>query len=112
MPTALKAPSLFTIYSIHDPDTREPFYIGQTTDLARRVRDHLRTRDKAHSAERIAALLERGVTPFFRILHQTTSRQEADDLEWREIGKHINAGHTLSNAASEINAARIRGYVK
>jgi predicted GIY-YIG superfamily endonuclease len=109
MPDHDDGPSIaWTIYTIHCPHTGKPFYVGQTLNFPRRVKDHLRVRQNASSAPRIKALLAENITPYFRILHKTETRKEADRLEMLEIQRHLSDGYALENAASELNAARKR----
>jgi hypothetical protein len=96
----------WTIYSIHDPRTDRPFYVGQTLNLPRRIFEHLKQRDKASSAVSIGGLLDARLVPTFRIIAVCSNRQDADRVEFEEIAIHLAAGFELANSESEINHAR------
>ena len=95
-----------TIYSINDPETGVPLYIGQTVNLSRRIREHLKLRPGKASTKFLEPMLRAGVDPEFVTLAVVPDRKTADAIEIEEINNALDAGHSLYNAAHELNRAR------
>ncbi|MEI8109109.1 MAG: GIY-YIG nuclease family protein, partial [Verrucomicrobiota bacterium] len=98
--------SVWKIYSISELGALLPFYIGQTVNLPRRIKEHLSARAKASSAAKIAAMMGCDELPVFRILATCHSRAEADAQELRGIAHALANGACLENAKQEMRAAQ------
>ncbi|WP_170366604.1 GIY-YIG nuclease family protein [Ruegeria arenilitoris] len=94
-----------TIYSINDPETGDPLYIGQTVNFQRRKKEHLKLRPGKASTEFLEPMLAAGVEPEFSIIAVVENRKSADAREVEEIRKAQAAGYELFNHISEKNRA-------
>lgn len=97
---------MFTVYSIAAPGALEPFYIGHTMQLPRRIRDHLDPARPEASRQRIAAMLAADLVPVFRILGRFETKEAAIAAEMLQIAAHVARGVPLANSANEIRLAR------
>jgi hypothetical protein len=86
------------IYGLVDPETREVRYVGKTTDLRRRLYDHLRATDESYRGRWIRSLLAKGVTPATVIL------ADVPDDDWQQaerdwIAHFETGGARLTNGS-------------
>lgn len=95
-----------TIYSIDDPETGAPLYIGQAVNLRRRIRDHMKLRPGTASAVFLEPMIRAGLEPVFTTIAVVENRSAADIREAEEIKKALDAGHKLFNATHEIVHAK------
>lgn len=72
------------IYYLQDPTNNDIRYVGKTTDLKRRLSDHIKrsSKYKFHSAVWIKSLLGKGVTP------RIVEIEKVFDNSWKEREKH------------------------
>jgi len=91
------------IYGLHDPETGELRYIGQTTtSLKERLWSHLgpsNRRKNYYSARWINSLIVRGLKPEARLRATASSREELDRLEIEHISQALASGARLTNHA-------------
>lgn len=95
----------FVIYALWHPTKREPFYIGQTQDAARRLQDHLDCRRRSTVGRTMTAIVEAGLVPWFQELDTAENLQQALQTEARETALHILAGFKLDIPPYERKAA-------
>ena len=62
-----------TIYSIDNPETGDPLYIGQTVNLPRRIKEHLNLRPGKASTEFLEPMIAAGIEPIFTGKEQDTA---------------------------------------
>lgn len=96
------------VYSLIDPRTSEPFYIGVTYDPERRYRDHLNPKEKGGRKlkNKIMSLLKQNVIPEMIFLFQNLTLKEAFDLETKliKIARDYYGKDKISNIANGGNA--------
>lgn len=82
----------YVVYLIIDPETEEPFYVGQTGDFESRQRGHLgkANHDCKRAAAKIAQLLDAGVTPAFKVVETCDSEEASLKAETRWV-EHCTA---------------------
>ncbi|TWC18942.1 MULTISPECIES: viroplasmin family protein [unclassified Pseudomonas] len=109
-PTAKAQPELhddlskqYLVYIIIDPETEEPFYVGETGNFPRRQQAHIRsanTRTK-RAAAKIAQILEKGQMPLFKAVEICESKDAALAAETQWIKRCVEKGHTVWNRIRE-----------
>lgn len=99
-----------TIYEIIDPRTGQIVYVGQTVNLPRRIKEHLKLRSGVASAAPLAAMLAANVTPSFRQV-ATVAATEAPFHEATHIARRLAEGHPLTNPPHETNLAKKRAHL-
>lgn len=67
------------VYFISDPDTKEPFYVGE--GINNRVFNHLKDKTSSEKSKRIQALLKRQKSPNIEILAHGLKKEEAVKIE-------------------------------
>ena len=91
------------IYGLHDPETGELRYIGQTrTGLKERLWSHLgpsNRRKNYHSARWVNSLVMKGLKPEARLRATASSREDLDQLEIKHIAGALAEGVRLTNHA-------------
>ena len=103
-----KGPTYVT-YVIRDPVTHDPFYVGQTSNIVKRFRSHMRrggtcTKGRSGLYPRIYRLLADGKVPFFEILERVGTLEESLKSETRWIHAFRREGHRLVNRWGEHTA--------
>ena len=93
----------YIVYLIIDPVTDEPFYVGQTSDLERRQRQHLgrANHDCKRAAAKITKILDAGMTPAFKVVEMCNSEQASLDAEKKWVEQCTARGITLWNRWKE-----------
>lgn len=110
------------VYGVCDPQTGAILYIGQTTDLNRRIIEHERQYhgSNAFRSEPARALVAAGTPPVVRVLYRLPpNRLRGKGWDsWRYDQQHLNRaealamltalrdGHPLHNSDREIRLAR------
>ena len=69
------------IYSLSDPINSEVRYVGKTTNMKKRLRDHLRDRRNNYKTSWISSLLNDGKLPIIESLEEV---EGADESVWQE----------------------------
>lgn len=99
----------YVVYVIKDPRDGDPcdwtdgtpFYVGQTHNLRRRAKQHLRDGGSAESIHplhrRLYAILQSRRVPIFQVLYRTTTRLQALETERQWALKLMAEGHPLTN---------------
>lgn len=91
----------FVVYSISDPTTGQPFYVGQTADLYRRILSHLRSGESPTAnrpvRRRMHDLIRRGLQPNFQLLERYTDEQSSLQGETFWVMKLAQDGAPLVN---------------
>jgi len=86
-----------TIYGLRHPQTKEVFYIGQTIDPERRLRDHMRGEWGSQSRNgMMASLWESDLQPEMVILDEVPLC-DANTVEAEYIKSHLADGIQLTN---------------
>ena len=93
----------YVVYLIIDPVSDEPFYVGQTSNLERRQRQHLgrANHDCKRAAAKIAKILDAGMTPAFKVVETCDSEQASLDAEKKWIEHCTARGITVWNRWKE-----------
>lgn len=91
------------IYAIIDPETEEPFYVGETGHFPRRQQAHLRTAHERtkRAAAKIAQILAKGQVPVFKAIEFCTSKEAALAAETKWIKHYVERGYTVWNRLRE-----------
>lgn len=103
-PTVDGAPSRkYIVYAIIDPDTQEPFYVGETGHFPRRQRAHIRTANERtkRAAAKIAQILAKGQEPIFKAVEFCDSKKAALTAETQWIKRYVERGYTVWNRLRE-----------
>lgn len=120
---AAEPPAGYVTYAIKEPvasarhaDDGIPFYVGETTNLARRARQHLRrggspTHDRHSVYWHIYRLLAAERLPRFVILERTASRAASLQSEAQWAQRFLEQGHVLANQWTEHKAGKARATV-
>lgn len=89
----------YVVYLIIDPLTDEPFYVGQTGNLERRQRAHLRSarHDTKRAASRIAEILDTGLSPIFKVVESCRSEAESLSAETLWVKRCAQQGYRVRN---------------
>lgn len=89
----------YVVYLIIDPVTEEPFYVGQTSNLERRQRQHLgrANHDCKRAAAKIAQILDAGMTPAFKVVDTCDSEKASLDAEKKWVEHCAARGITVWN---------------
>jgi len=103
----------YCAYAIRDPltgdrrdwTTGDPFFVGQTRDLARRGRAHLAVgaedADQLPHRARIAAILAAGRAPVFELLEAAPTRLAALEAEARWVRRFRSEGFEVAWAGAD-----------
>lgn len=91
------------VYAIIDPETEEPFYVGETRHFPRRQQAHLRTAHERtkRAAAKIAQILARGQMPAFKAIEFCDSKENALAAETKWIKHYVKRGYTVWNRLRE-----------
>lgn len=100
----MKQPS-WTVYTISDPVSGKPFYVGQTTALANRKYNH-RHGMTPSTAKAIGAIQDTGREPVFEEVFTSHSRQEALTAEAELIAQLTKEGEQLCNVRLHLDRIR------
>lgn len=89
----------YVVYLIIDPATDEPFYVGQTGNLERRQRAHLRSarHDTKRAATKIAEILDAGLLPIFKVVESCSSEAESLSAETLWVKRCAQRGNIVWN---------------
>lgn len=93
--------AIVSIYELIDPVSRKLRYIGVTTDLRRRQREHAKLPQDFDTSPRamwMRRLIRRGNLPIFVVLGETTA-DIAEDIETSLINELIKSGERLFNVS-------------
>lgn len=113
----------YVTYAIKEPlsirrhaDDGIPFYVGQTSNLARRARQHLLrggapTNDQESVYWHIYRLLATDRIPRFVVLERTTTLASALESETRWVQRFLEQGYVLANQWSEHKAGKTKAVV-
>jgi Ni/Co efflux regulator RcnB len=71
-----------TIYALIDPRTSDVRYIGATTDVQRRLREHLRREEARHCSRWIRSLLASGLSPHVWVFEVVGDGWQAAERRW------------------------------
>ncbi|HEX4547990.1 viroplasmin family protein [Pseudomonas sp.] len=93
----------YLVYIIIDPDTEEPFYVGETGNFPRRQRAHIRSANvrTKRAAAKIAQILGKGQMPLFKAVEFCESKDAALAAETQWIKRYVERGHTVWNRIRE-----------
>jgi hypothetical protein len=79
-----------TIYALIDPRTSDVRYIGATTDVQRRLQEHLRREEARHCSRWIRSLLASGLSPRVWVFEVVGDGWQAAERRWiqtfRDLG--------------------------
>ena len=91
------------VYAIIDPESEEPFYVGETMHFPRRQRAHLRTAHERtkRAAAKIAQILAKGQVPIFKAIEFCTTKEAALAAETKWIKHYVERGYTVWNRLRE-----------
>lgn len=91
------------VYAIIDPETEEPFYVGETRHFPRRQQAHLRTAHERtkRAAAKIAQILAKGQVPVFKAIEFCESKEAALAAETKWIKHYVERGYTVWNRLRE-----------
>lgn len=91
------------VYAIVDPETEEPFYVGETGNFVRRQKAHLRTAHERtkRAAAKIAQILANGQLPIFKAIEFCDSKEAALEAETKWIKHYVQRGYTVWNRLRE-----------
>lgn len=97
------SPKRIIVYAIVDPETEEPFYVGETGNFARRQQAHLRTAHEKtkRAAAKIAQILAKGQVPAFKAIEFCDSKMAALEAETKWIKHYVERGYTVWNRLRE-----------
>jgi len=89
----------YVVYLIIDPLTDDPFYVGQTGNLDRRQKAHLRAakHDTKRAATKIAEILDRGLSPIFKVVETCSSEAESLSAETLWVKRCAQQGYRVWN---------------
>lgn len=89
----------YVVYLIIDPLTDEPFYVGQTGNLERRQKAHLRSakHDTKRAATKIAEILDTGLSPIFKVVESCNSEAESLSAETLWVKRCAQRGYRVWN---------------
>ena len=103
--------SVFVTYAIIDPKTKLTVYVGQTSDFAKRRRQHettfrLKSRQRSGSLKRWLQDLHKAKSkPKFLVLEVVETEAESIDSENKWVEKFAAIDHPLLNGWSEHKSA-------
>jgi len=93
------------IYTLCDPITKDIKYVGQTTDIERRFRDHISSSINKNSksydtykSRWIRKLLNNGLHPVINIIEECYSILESNSREKYHINQLTDSGSKLTNS--------------
>lgn len=93
------------IYVLRDPDNNEIKYVGQTNDINRRFRDHLRrsliqndSEYNTYKSRWIRKILSSNKEPFMEIIEECKNFSESNEKEKYWIEYLLKTGHSLTNS--------------
>ncbi|VEF10871.1 Predicted double-stranded RNA/RNA-DNA hybrid binding protein [Pseudomonas fluorescens] len=91
------------VYAIIDPETEEPFYVGETRHFPRRQQAHLRTANARtkRAAAKVPQILAKNQMPAFKAIEFCESKEAALAAETRWIKHYVERGYTLWNRLRE-----------
>lgn len=91
------------VYAIIDPETDEPFYVGETRHFPRRQQAHLRTANARtkRAAAKIAQILAKDQMPAFKAIELCESKEAALAAETKWIKHYVERGYTVWNRLRE-----------
>jgi len=92
-------PGICGVYSLIDPVSGETKYVGQSKDIARRYRSHLRTsnRDRSKRGRWVSSLTNQDLAPLVVVLAECGNTGELDSAEQRWQLHYANLGANLVN---------------
>lgn len=73
------------IYALIDPRTGDVRYVGATTDVQRRLREHLRRKEFRYCSRWIQSLLAEGLTPCVWVLEVVGDGWQRAERRWIEM---------------------------
>lgn len=93
----------YITYILLDPRSKSPFYVGQTKDLDRRKRAHLRTKEKPFKKveKYISALRDEGMEPVFYIAEVCNNLEASLESELKWVRYCLQKGYELCNRWKE-----------
>lgn len=98
------------IYALCDPDTGEIRYVGQTTDIERRYKQHLQVIGKPNTYRKswIQSLLKQGKEPVMRILEEATDDAWIEREKWwiNEMRRQGARLTNLTNGGDGVNGLK------
>jgi hypothetical protein len=96
----------YSVYTIRNPETLEPVYVGMTTDVGARFTAHTCKSEGPMGEEKLAwinSLISIGKKPLFIIEYWTISKYQARVEECRLISEYKLKGLKLFNTIIEID---------
>jgi len=100
------------VYEIVDPDTGATVYVGQSTQVEKRIDDYIRQCTTTGLLfVWMAEKIQQGQRPIVRLVIQGANRNELARLERERIATHLNAGTKLFNYQFNPSPSRLARYV-
>jgi hypothetical protein len=92
-------PGICGVYSLIDPVSGETKYVGQSKDIARRYKSHLRTsnRDRSKRGRWVSKLIDEDLAPLVVVLSECGNTWELDSAEQHWQLHYANLGANLVN---------------
>ncbi|ANY87088.1 MULTISPECIES: ribonuclease H1 domain-containing protein [Pseudomonas] len=91
------------VFTICNPETNEPLYVGETKNLERSVHRHLGAAGRKRNgiSARIAALLAQGIRPVFQAVERYDTKEDALAGKSRLVKQYVQRGLALCNRTLE-----------
>lgn len=78
---------MYYVYTLSDPETNVPFYVGYTKNFGSRYRSHLRAKESSPTAKHVQEMLSKESVPTFKIVATFDDKMSALEHEQKLISE-------------------------